>query len=76
MADKKSDATSCGSYPGPGCSTTPDQFYIQMQKIREELGGDEEVAHARMDDLMCRVLAELGYRDGVGVFDKQDKWYA
>ena len=22
MADKKSDATSCGSYPAPGCSAT------------------------------------------------------
>lgn len=75
-SENHGDASTCGPSPGPGCSTTPDQFRSQMQKIREELGGDEEVAHARMDDLMCRVLVELGYRDGVGIFDKQEKWYA
>ena len=26
MADKKSDATSCGSYPGPGCSAAECQI--------------------------------------------------
>jgi hypothetical protein len=56
--------------------TTPEQFRDEMQKIREELGRDKEAAHARMDDVMCRVLAELGYRDGVAVFDEQSKWYA
>ena len=76
MDTTKSDAAACGSYPAPGCSTTPDQFFLQMQKIREEVGDDEEIAHARMDDLMCRVLVELGYRDGVGVFGVQVKWYA
>jgi hypothetical protein len=56
--------------------TTPEQFRDDMQKIREEVGGDEEVAHARMDNLLCRVLVELGYRDGVAIFDKQLKWYS
>ena len=56
--------------------TTPEQFRDEMQKIREEIGGDVEVAHACMDDVLCRVLMELGYRDGVAIFDEQDKWYA
>jgi len=55
---------------------TPEEFAVQMQKIRDTFGGDEEAAHARMDDLMVKVLVELGYRDGVAIFNKQDKWYA
>lgn len=36
----------------------------------------EEVCHCEMDDLMCQVLTELGYGDGVKVFDETPKWYA
>lgn len=76
MKSKKAKAaTKRGVVSAPGCSTTPDQFFLQMQKIREEVGDNEAIAHARMDDLMCRVLVELGYRDGVGVFGMQEKWY-
>jgi hypothetical protein len=56
--------------------TTPEQFRDKMQKIREEVGGDAEVAHARMDEVLCHVLVELGYRDGVAIFENQAKWYA
>ena len=56
--------------------TTPEEFAAQMQKIHETMGGDEEAAHRAMDDLMAKVLIELGYRDGVAIFDKQYKWYA
>ena len=55
---------------------TPEEFAAQMQKIRDTVGGDEEIAHARMDYLMARVLVELGYRDGVEIFNRQDKWYS
>ncbi|MBU0752400.1 MAG: hypothetical protein KJ787_14090 [Gammaproteobacteria bacterium] len=57
-------------------ATTPEEFAAQMQKIRDTVGGDEEVAHADMDNLMAKVLVELGYRDGIAIFDKQEKWYA
>ena len=57
-------------------ATTPEEFKTQMQKIRDTVGGDEEVAHADMDDLMAKVLVELGYHDGIAIFDKQAKWYA
>ena len=56
--------------PMPVRDTPPDEFAAEM---RECSGSDEEVAHGMMDDIMCRVLRELGYGDGVDVFDKQDK---
>jgi hypothetical protein len=53
--------------------TTPEQFKNEMQN---EVGGDIESAHIRMDAIMCRVLKELGYKDGIAVFEKQPRWYA
>lgn len=57
-------------------ATTPEEFAAQMQEIRNTVGGDEEAAHSEMDSLMAKVLVELGYRDGIAIFDKQEKWYA
>ena len=56
--------------------TSPDRFAKEMKAIREEEGGDYEIAHEKMDNIMCRVLLELGYRDGVAFFNEQKKWYA
>jgi hypothetical protein len=47
-----------------------------MQDIHDNYGGDEEDAHARMDELMCKVLSSLGYHEGVQIFIEQAKWYA
>jgi len=38
--------------------------------------GDFEQSHSAMDDLMAKVLVELGYGEGVAIFRKQKKWYA
>lgn len=54
---------------------TPVEFLNEMNKIARESGLDEEVAHSRMDALMCRVLAEQGFGKGVSVFDQQLKHY-
>jgi hypothetical protein len=56
--------------------TKPEEFTSEMQKIQEECGGDPEYAHPLMDDVMCRVLSEMGYHAGVAIFAKQKKWYA
>ena len=56
--------------------TTPEEFAAEMQKIRDTMVGDTEEAHCQMDDLMAKVLVELGYQDGIAIFDKQQKWYA
>ena len=37
---------------------------------------DHESAHLKMDDLMCQVLRELGYGEGIDIFRQSTKWYA
>ena len=56
--------------------TTANQFRNEMRRIFEQEGCDYEIAHAKMDNLMAKVLVELGYGEGIAVFDKQEKWYA
>lgn len=53
---------------------SPEEFAKKMKEIKMEC--DIEDAHAEMDDLMCDVLIQLGYKDGVDVFNSTDKWYA
>lgn len=53
---------------------TPEQFKTEMEQI--ERSGDTEGGHVDADELMCRVLRELGYGDGVEVFERMDRWYA
>lgn len=58
---------------------TPEEFKNEMQKISNQLGKkfcDEEITHLEADGLMCDVLRELGYGEGVGVFERMPKWYA
>ena len=47
--------------------------------MREIAAGDErdtEVAHYSADDLLCKMLDDLGYSEGVTVFKGMKKWYA
>lgn len=53
---------------------TPTEFEEEMRKIWERWGTEE--AHRQADELLCRVLAELGYDKGVEIFRKAAKWYA
>ena len=52
---------------------TPEEFKAEMEKL-DDL--DIEERHSRADDLMGNVLIELGYGEGVEVFDSMVKWYA
>lgn len=55
----------------------PQEFYEKMKRLRGDNDDyDEELTHDAMDNLMCEVLTELGYEDGVKVFQETDKWYA
>jgi len=57
--------------------TTPKEFKQAMKEIYPEDGCyDEEISHGCADDLLCVVLRELGYGEGIDIFDKGDKWYA
>lgn len=58
---------------------TPEDFKERMDGIVAEyyaIKDDEELCHIKMDDLMCDVLRELGYGEGIDVFDSVKKWYA
>lgn len=52
----------------------PEEFAARMREISKN--GDFEVAHVDADDLMCLVLTQLGYEEGVEVFENMEKWYA
>ena len=59
---------------------TPEEFKKEMlyaQNIRRTDGRfDQEYAHRYMDRLMCDLLRELGYGEGVEIFEDTPKWYA
>lgn len=54
----------------------PKDFKEQMEQIEREYADDTEVAHAKADFLMCEILSEMGYQEGVKVFKDMPKWYA
>jgi hypothetical protein len=62
---------------------TPEEFRQKMQRIypvgtiyNPTSGGyDPEISHSNADDLMCQVLCELGYNEGVALFKYAEKWY-
>ena len=53
---------------------TPEEFKKAMQKIDDR--GDKEYGHMEADELMCDLLEELGYGEGVDIFRQMSKWYA
>lgn len=61
---------------------TPTEFSTAMQGIKEKYetnpayGPDPEMAHIFADDLMCELLSELGYKDGVEIFNSMELWYS
>lgn len=54
---------------------TPEEFCKEMENLRNDLDSDEEVFHICADGLICDLLRELGYGDGVDVFESTSKWY-
>jgi hypothetical protein len=63
---------------------TPQVFLEKMQAIYKlksirapiDRGYNPEESHIDADDLMCEVLEQLGYQEGVKIFRHADKWYA
>ena len=49
--------------------------YVALMKAQVE-NWDNEIAHVEADDLLCRLLQELGYSEVVEVYEKVGKWYA
>lgn len=67
---------------------TPDEFAEKMRELIEkhtheiEFFGkdtpylDPEECHPEMDHLLCEVLTQLGYGEGVEIFRNTQKWYS
>jgi len=55
---------------------TPEEFEAQVRQIRSDLGGDIEMCHGALDDLMENLLTELGYGEGIKLIEQTDRWYA
>ena len=53
---------------------TPDEFRVQMKEIANNGATDD--AHMEADQLMCTLLEELGYGQGVELFQNMYKWYS
>lgn len=64
---------------------TPEEFKTHMQKISknimelDDLDTDMpsmiEDAHIKADELMCEILTDLGYGEGIEIFKKMEKYY-
>lgn len=59
---------------------TKEEFALLMKEIAGTTtkyhGIDIEDNHARADELLCRVLIELGYHEGIVIYENMPKWYA
>jgi hypothetical protein len=55
----------------------PDEFTTEMKILFPDDGDyDVEGSHSTADHIMCDLLIELGYAEGVEIFKKARKWYA
>jgi hypothetical protein len=50
-------------------------YVNEMRGIADSPDLDEESAHINADDLMCRLLLQLGFVDVVDEFNRVTKWY-
>lgn len=55
---------------------TPKEFKQKMKELSDVVLDDTEAIHGKMDDLLCEVLVQLGYKAGVAIFKDTPKWYA
>lgn len=62
---------------------TPEEFSKEMKKASDNLNDptghpyyDEEDAHRKMDGIMTDLLRQLGYREGIDIFENTNKWYS
>lgn len=59
---------------------SPDEFASKLEEIQIDCvnGADdnEDTFHKLADELMCSLLRDLGYDEGVDIFESIDKSYA
>ena len=57
---------------------TPEEFRERMKELSDkaEDPGQRMGAHEEADDLMCDILEEFGYGEGVAIFKEMYIWYS
>ena len=60
----------------PTAVTTPEEFLNKMLELKAKRKSDPELLHEEANDLLCAMLRELGYGEGVDVYDSMEKWYS
>lgn len=50
----------------------PQVFESMMKGFRDEF--DPEMAHVLADELLCKMLEEFGYNEGIKVYREMKKW--
>lgn len=53
-----------------------DEFENDIREAATVYKGDEEGVHIAMDEIMCKLLRNLGFGAGVDIFESTDKWYS
>ena len=54
---------------------TPEEFWLKMCTLQTKDDNPERL-HIAMDELMCKLLEELGYKKGIEVFRNAEIWYS
>lgn len=53
-----------------------EEFKSKMKLLQELSDEDIESAHIKADALLCNQLSELGYSEGIEIFQCMKKYYA
>ena len=53
-----------------------EELVFRLKRIKDKYAGDTEMIHVEMDKLMCDILIDLGFKDGVEIIRNTNKWYA
>ena len=48
---------------------------LMKEQVVDSAGGDYDITHKQADNLLCRLLQELGYGEVVEVYKTVGKWY-
>ena len=67
------DGTFVLTKEGPLMTST--EFADYMTNIKKT-SHCKESRHVWMDEVMCKLLRQLGYGEGIDIFENTDKWYA
>lgn len=52
------------------------EYLEKMEEINQKFGGDPETAHSVADDLLVKLLKELGFEKLVKEYKNVPKWYS